>query len=591
MPTYAQVFPPRAASSDSREGTPLPSPALDPPHLPVPGSSSTVASVSQSLPASASSPTPVTAPVRDESQPPPYTQTPHGSSTPRARKPAPLVLSTPSISRRLSSQPVTPSPLGQHASTPLFLDDEKDDTDDFGPVNPHLLGPAGSTPPASPTMDPSTPRLPTNPVWRDAYGVGSSSPSYALGKLPDLTGVMSQRLSSPVPSRASSSEMASPTPTPSSAVPASAAVRAPIVQASAKNSVVTVRLHEAGHAHVAGDDVFIDHDGLSAQASGPGSRAVAVMPDARVAALAYVEKGVAYAKLARHGPPASGPSSSAPVLEHPPSSPPEAPQPGTRRITGRRTGSAKGAAAVPTTESSDEAAAASLAASFAPVSAEDVTAAGVVKARLTSTPLKSVFKAVISALPDYGRSMLNVVRIAVDLELADTATPGTITSSGRPLAIGQFKKNHYKFGANVFKTIDDKYPKQMWTWWSRVVAAQRPPVTIGRGSSAVTRPGPFQPGTDWTTLRVSGNCGLFDVVIGLLLWRMHIGSLVGTPSPMADMDAWAELVLDVEAVFLDIAPGAARVLSDADDVQPATTGKRKPRASGPSRKKVRRSSN
>jgi hypothetical protein len=588
MPTYLECFPPPKTKAESREATPAPSASSASP-MPPCASPSTSAAASKT-PANLVSPaSPSAASGLNDSLPPPYTQASHDPATPHARrapKPTPLVLSTPSASRRLASQPVTPSPLGLHAPTSLFIDDEKDDDDDFGQPNPHLLGPAGATPPSSPTADPSTPRYPVNPVWRDAYGVGSSSPAYALKQLPDLSGIMSQRLSSPSPlpppAEASHAPSAS-----SRAVDASSVSPPPMVEASAKNSTVTVRLHDTGLAHVSGDDVSIAQDGASATASGPGSRAVAVMPGARVAMLAFLEQGVAHAKLARHEHRKGESSSSKQIVEHPPSSPPATPDPPRRAITARRTGGsstavAAAASALPST--------ARIAACLDPVTADEVTAAGITKSRMLSTPLKATYKSVISALPDYGRSFLNVMRIATDIELAATTTEGTISSAGRPAAIGQFKKNKYKFGGNVFKTIETNYPKLLWAWWSRLVVTQRPTVSVPRGASSVQRPSPLRSGMDWSRLRLSSNCGLFDVIVGLLLWRMHIGLQVGSPPSTDDLHAWAELVLDVEGVFRQMESADATSVSDTDDAPPVTTGKRKPRSGVSSRKKVRRGS-
>jgi hypothetical protein len=180
--------------------------------------------------------------------------------------------------------------------------------------------------------------------------------------------------------------------------------------------------------------------------------------------------------------------------------------------------------------------------------------------------------------------MLNILRIATDLELADSATPGTLMSSGRPAAIGLFKQNHYKFRAGVMKSIDAAYPEKMWSWWSRLIATQRPSVSVSRGSSTVTRPRSSRPGTQWTSLQLTGNCGLFDIVIGLLLWRMHIDSRASASAVDQDLNAWAELVVDVEDVFseMDIPAAAAS--------QTATAGKRKTRNATSSRKRIRRGS-
>jgi hypothetical protein len=619
MPTYEELFPPKEKESEvkAQPSTPLPSRVFTLPPVPDAGPSSTSATGPNPRVPSHSPSLLAAAAGVDDSHPPPYTKNVEGPLTPRARKPTALVLAPPVVTRRLSSQPATPSPLGQYAHTPLFLPednfqddafepvDEKDegdvfglvdkedegevfglvdekDDDGFGPCNPQLLGTAGSTPPSSPTATPSTPHLPINPVWRTAYGDsgGSSSPGHALTKMPDFTGMMSQRLSSPTPS---------PDTPPQPAVASSSTSRLPLVEASAKRSTVTVRLRDSGVAHVSGDDVSIDDDGASASASGPQSRAVAVMPGARVATLAYLDKGVAHAKVARDGHKDRVASSSTSAANAAPSTRVQSQAP-TRRITGRRTATAKTSCApIGTTDltmpSRDR-----LAACLQPVSAHDVTAAGVVKARLTSTPLKAVHSVVISALPEYGRGMLNVLRIATDLELAVNAIPGTISSSGRPAAIGLFKKNHYKFNANVFATVDANFPEHMWFWWSSLVAPQRPSVSVTRGSSSVTRPARFQLGAEWSKLRLSGNCGLFDVVIGLVLWRMHIGLSVSSVSQADDINAWAELVVDVEDVFRAMEASGPPPAVDVDNSLPATDGKRKPSASTTSRKKRRRGS-
>jgi hypothetical protein len=625
MPTHAQMFPP--PKDKSRTSTPLPaqvsdwdssthastssvpdanaqvptparktsdSPALPP--SPRCELSSTVATISEPAPTSTPSlPVPTPSAV-DESLPPPYSQIKSTPATPRARKPPALIISTPAVSPRLSSRPTTPSPLGRHASTSLFLNNDKDEDEGFGHPNPALLGTAGCTPLSSPMSDPSTPRLPTNPVWRNAYGLGSSSPGHALKQLPDLSGVMSQQLASSLPSPALPTG-AGQAFAPSSPVVASASARPSLVEASAKTSVVTVRLHDSGVAHVSGDEVSIAQDGSSASASGRDSRAVAVMPRARVAVLAFVDKGVAYAKVARNDHHVDAPMS-APFVEHPPSLPPATPAAVSRHITGRCTTRKRtpppeaGALSSQAGASSSHTLLARINACVLPISADDVADAGVTKARLSSTSLKSVYKAVIAALPDFGRGMLNVLSLATDLEFAESTTPGTITSSGRPLAIGQFKKNHYKIGPNVFKTIDAKYPELMWSWWLRVVGAQRPSVSVTRRGSAVTRPGPIRAGTNWNTLRLSGNCGLFDVVIGLLLWRMHIGSYVGPDSRANNITAWAELVLDVEDVLRDMVGLTVPVTSDVDanNLLPVLSKKRKPRTGGSLRKKIRRGS-
>jgi hypothetical protein len=565
MLTYEQIFPPPAASQPS---TPLPSKPFIP--LPEPQRTPTASSTSApglkpSLPSPSASIT-AAASGADDSHPPPYTPAGESASTPRAGRPSPLVLGTPVISRRLSSQPATPSPLGRYPPTPLFLGDEKDDEDEFGVPNPELLGPAGCTPPSSPMEDPRTPRLPTNPFRMNAYGVGSSSPSYALKQLPDLSGVMSQRLSSPASSASASAA-------------ASSAPRPPLVEASAKDRTVTVRLLDSGAAHVSGEEVSISDDGISASASGPASRAVAVMPNARVAALAFVDQGVAHAKVAREAI-VKVPSSSSTVIDKEPVSPPV-----TRLITGRRAGKQKATPAPPSTSDWTAPSAERLAACLHPVSANDVADAGVVEARLDSTSLKSVSRTVIAALPGYGQSMLNILRIATDLELADSATRGTLTSSGRPAAIGLFKQNHYKFRAGVMKSIDAAYPEKMWSWWSRLIATQRPSVSVSRGSSTVTRPRSSRPGTQWTSLQLTGNCGLFDIVIGLLLWRMHIDSRASASAVDEDLNAWAELVVDVEDVFSEMDVPAAAAAS-----QTATAGKRKTRNATSSRKRIRRGS-
>jgi hypothetical protein len=215
-----------------------------------------------------------------------------------------------------------------------------------------------------------------------------------------------------------------------------------------------------------------------------------------------------------------------------------------------------------------------LAAALQLVSDEDAVEAGLVALHLQLTSLKLVAPAILSALPNYGHGMMNVGCFALDLELASSLTPGTLTLSGRPAAIGLFKQNHYKFRTGVFKSIDATYAKKMWAWWLHVVAPQCLSVSVTQGSSTTMRPGPFAAGSNWSKLRLLGNSGLFGVVVGLLLWHMHIRSSAQSNSTTHDLNAWAELVIDMEDVFNNMLATAAPVGHDSNNATPATTGKR-----------------
>jgi hypothetical protein len=317
MPTYAALFPPKkTAKEESRTSTLLLEQPAVPAPTPRPQTPALLTSRLQPVLNSPSSSIVAAASGADKSHPPPYTQKSDAPLTPWACRPSSLDLSTPAISHRLSSQPSAPSPLGKYMTTPLFLNNKKDNKDEFGPANTLLLATAGSTPPSSPMTDPFTPCLPLNPVWHNVYGVGLSSPSYALKQMPNMTNILSQLLSLPTPSP--------PSPIPAHVHLISATCML-LVKASAMDLIVTVCLPHPSLAHVSGTEVVITNNGASALASRNSPCAVAVMPKARLATLSFINKGVAHTKVARDPVAEDAPSPlTLAVVDHPPAGPPEA---------------------------------------------------------------------------------------------------------------------------------------------------------------------------------------------------------------------------------------------------------------------------
>jgi hypothetical protein len=180
-----------------------------------------------------------------------------------------------------------------------------------------------------------------------------------------------------------------------------------------------------------------------------------------------------------------------------------------------------------------------------PVTRTNIQRANITLETLRPTALINVKEEVLEKLPVWGKSVLCIIQIALELEAIKSLPCDTLAFSDkhrRPAPIGQFARSHRHFQDNVFSKFKPDFVVSLWKWWILLVDDMR----VIDGSGDDRRPGGIRAEADWSRLLVCGQNGLWQVVVAVLVWRKHIErkpSLAHTP------ESWAAFVVNVKLVF------------------------------------------